>query len=494
MEPIIYSISDFRKEMTPDIYKEGVARIEHADNRTGQMRMWPTMSLSSSVAYGSDIEDNKLSAFTSSGTTIYALGFDSSASNPAIFKWNAASLYWEGHATFGAGSTAEGIILYQGILFGLYNGTNIYRVTLAGTPTPTHKTLSYTNYAHPIVHSKDNVAYFFTDNIVSSFGKDANGALESPPATVTTALTLPTNFRITAACEDGDYIFIVGYDTDQKATGYLWNRDSSLATTTAKYDLGYEIPYHCGRIGAYTFIVSASAESTNSAVTDTRSLTIRRRNGDMAEIMSEYQMTTLILTYQGRYTNNNKMYFSAHVKMKNDTAAKNVIFRLDQDGRLTMALNMGVNAAVNDNETSGIFREGDGWWIAGRTKGSWHGVNSYTTVAAFESSVIRSKNKAHNLQFLGAIIECESLSSVGRIVLKARKDLTAAFTTLATFTTASATKFALSQAVSQNALELSKAKHAQFRIEIDNTGAGTTPVVITGFQALFKSIADENHG
>ena len=479
-KPIVYSISDFRQGMTPDIYKDGVARIEHADNRTGQMRAFPTMSLSTSVAYGSDIEDNKLSAFTSSGTTIYALGFDSSASHPAIFKWNAApNNYWEGHATFGAGATAEGVLLYKGALYGLYNSTNVYKVTLGGAVTVAHAALTYTNYAHPIVHSKDNLAYFFTDNIVSSF--DAT--------TVTTALTLPTNFRITAACEDGDYIFIVGFDTDGKATGYLWDRDSSLATLTAKYDLGYDIPYHCGRIGANTFVISAAADSVNSPITDTRALTIRARNGDRADIISEYQMTTLILSYQGRYVNNNRMYFSAHVKMKNDTSAKNVIFRLDHDGRLTMALNMGVNAASNDNEASGIFREGDGWWIGGRTTGSWNGVGTFTTTGSFETSVIRSEDKTSNLDFQYAIVECESLSSVGQIVIKGRVDLTAAFTTLATYTTSGETKFHLIGMKAKNLLAgLDRAKHCQIRLEAVNTGAGSSPVVITGFQAVFNPV------
>jgi hypothetical protein len=481
MNPTTYTITDFRQTMNPNIYKDGVARIEHFDTINGQLRQFGTLQLSTSVAYGSDIEDNALSAFAKLGTSIYALGFDSSASHPAIFKWRASpDNDWSGFATFGAGATATGIIVYKGDFYGLYNGTHIYKVTSGGVATPTHYDLpNYTYAALPIVHSKNNLAYFFCDNLVYSFDG----------TTATLALTLPTNFRITSGSEDGDFLLIVGYDTDGKATAYLWDRDSSLETLTAKYDLGYDVPYHSARIGATTFVVSVRQDSTNSPVTDKSVLVVRARIGDRMQIVYEYQAPTLALAFDGRHWTSDMLYFSAYAKFQGDASAKNVIMALDYNGIVSVAQNVGVNAATsNPPLMTGVYREGDGWWIGGRTDGSWNTVNSYTTTSSFETTKIRSDIFSTNLNFRGLSVTCEPLGSGAQILVAMRKNQETTWTTVQTFTTQNAIKFTSNYTQVLSALAgLDRAKEVQIRLE------ATGGAVITGFQAVFDPVSDEKY-
>lgn len=490
MKTLTYNVQDFRRGIDPNIYKDGgVARIEHFDTVNGQMRQWGAVTASTSVAYGSDLTLNKLNSFAVSGTTIYALGYDSSAGDPAIFQWRAApNNDWSGLATFAAGASAWGLFLYKGDLYGLYNGTNIFKCTLGGTVTVNHAALTYATFAQPFVHSKDNIAYFFTNNVVTSFDG----------TTPTTALTLPTNFRITSACEDGDYVLIVGYDTDGKATGYLWDRDSSLATTTAKYDLGRDTPYYVSRIGGTTFFISKRADSVNSLVTDQSVLVVRYRNGDRADILAEWQMPTLGMALNSSFTTSHTIYFAAYAKLRNDASAKQVVFGLSHEGKLFIALNMSENAGTSPslNAPVAIFREGDGWWVSdsGGT-GAWHLANAYTTDSTFETNILRSEDLRKNVNFKGAIVTCDPLPTNGRIIIKGRKNEETAWTTLATFTTVNSMKFALSELVAKNALNgLDRSKQFQLQVVADLSDAGTIPVVITGFQATYEELADENHG
>lgn len=500
-KPLIYSIKDFRQTMLTDIYKSGIARIEHFDNIVGQLRQWGTAYASTVSAYGSSNTGSAINSFQKIGTTLYALGIDSGTNHPAIYKWDYNTQSFLGHTTFATGSAANCLFSYKGILYGYYNGTDVFTSPTGGGNTPTYSTFAapYTHFAYPIVHSKDNVAYLFTDNLVSTFAGTA--------AAPVTALTLPTNFRITAACEDGDYIMIVGYNTDGKATGYLWDRDSSLATTTAKYDLGVDIPHHVAKLGGTLFIVSARGDSTDaSGATDQSVLTIRVRNGDRADILpnGEYQMTSLAMpnnsgnSYEGRYATSHRLYFTARAQLKGDSAAKSLVFRLDYDGRLTIALNVGVNS-TNSNPPlmSGVIRDGDSWWVGGKGDGNWttsKASTDYTTTSSFETSIIRSEDLTENVQFRDATVTFESLPAGGSISVLARKNEETAWTTLKTYSTSAKMKFNVTALEAVNALNgLDRAKQFQCRLQVTSSTANS-PVIVTGFQVEALPVPDQGNG
>lgn len=482
MKPTTYTVTDFRQTMSPNLYKEGVGRLEHFDLTNGQARQYGAPLLSTSVAYGADIEANELTAFAKLSTILYAVGYDSSTNHPALFKWNSNNQNWEGLATSASGASMSGLVAYKGDLYGLYNGTNIFKCTTGGTLTINHAVLTYTNFSLPIVHKKDNLIYFFTDNIVTSFDG----------TTPTTALTLPTNFRITSACEDGDYILIVGTDTDGVGTAYLWDRDSVLTIITGKMDLGRDVPFLVAHLGGTSFILSKREDSTNSAVDDRNAIVIRYRNGDLANILAEYETLTLGVNFAIGGFYHDVAYFPAYVKLKGDTVAKNVVFALDHLGNLSVALNMSVNTAIS-NHMKGIFRDGDGFWIAGTGDGSWHITNTYTTASVFETTIMRNENIALNQSLRGAIVTSEPLPNGANIAVQARINEQSTWTTLKTFTTANSMKHAVNLAEGLTALVgLDRAKQITFRVTC--AGVAASPVTLTGFQVILDPVKDENHG
>ena len=470
--------------MSPNLYKDGVGRLEHFDLTNGQARQYGAPTLSTSVAYGADIAANKLTVFAKLSTTLYAVGFNSDTNHPALFKWNANDQRWEGLATSGSGAAMSGLVAYKGDLYGLYNGTNIFKCTTGGTLTVNHATLTYTDFALPIVHKKDNLVYFFTDNIVTSFDG----------TTPTLALTLPTNFRITSASEDGDYILIVGTDTDGVGTAYLWDRDSALTTMTGKMDLGRDVPFLVAHLGGTSFILSKREDSTNSAVDDRNAIVIRYRNGDLAPILAEYETLTLGVNFAIGGFYHDVAYFGAYAKLKGDTDAKNVVFALDHFGNLSVALNMSVNDAIsNPSQMRGIFRDGDGFWIAGSSDGSWHIANTYTTPSILETTILRNDNMALNQSFRGAVVTSEPLPSGATIAVQAHKNEESAWTTLKTFSTANSMKHAVNQSEALTQLQgIDRAKQIQFRVVC--TGVPANPVTMTGFQVILDPTNDENHG
>lgn len=481
-KPIIYQKTDFRQTISPDLYSaNGIARSEHWNTIAGQLRPWRTLSVSTIRGYGSDSLTAKLNSFAILSNVPYALGENGLTGFPALFKWNQSTFdAWDAFVAFSSGASAGGLVAYKNALYGLWKGSSIFKCTSSGILTEGHAALSYTHFSTPLVHSKDNLLYFFTDNIVTSFDG----------TTPTTVLTLPTNFQITSACEDGDFIMIIGFDTDGKATGFLWDRDSSLTTLTAKYDLGTDSPRHVSKLGGTTFIVSVRGDVSNSLFTDNSALTIRVRNGDRADIFMEYHMPKIILHQfgLGMYATSHRLYFSAYAKLQGDSVAKHLVFRLDYDGKLSIALNLGINGGLNPVMPA-IFRDGDMWWIGGLANGSWNSVDSYTTISSFESNIIRSDDLTKNLDIVGIIVTCEPMPASGQILVQARKNEETAWTTLKTFTTDNSIKLAVSAIEAKNALNgLDRAKHAQIRLE--STGGA----VITGLQATFNSVADENHG
>jgi hypothetical protein len=490
-KPITYSIKDFRQSISPDLYKSGIARTEHFDTIAGQARQWHEIEASTVSAYGSSNTGSALNSYTRLGSILYALGM-SDSNHPAIFYWDYGTESWLGIQEFATGAAANCLFSYHGNLYGYYNGTHIFKCTTGGSATPEHYNITdYTTFAYPIVHSKDDVAYLFLDNLIYTFDG----------TTATLALTLPSGFKITSACEDGDYIMIVGFDASGKATGYLWDRDSSLSTLSGKYDLGYDIPHHVARLGGNTFIVSARGESVGVAsnVPDLAVLTVRLRNGDMADIVSEYQMPAITMPLigtsygQGRFANSHRLYFSALAQLKGDSSAKNLVFRLDYNGKLSIALNMGINVQASNCNMTGIYRESDAWFVAGRTDGNWSMTTTHNTVSSFETTIIRSPDLSQDLNLSEVFVTFEPLPTGGSISLLCKKNEETSWTTLKTFTTVGKVKFSITSLAGNNALNgLTNARQLQFRLQISSSGS--SPVILTGFQAVLLPVQHDNNG
>ena len=484
---ITHRINNFNVGMNPNIYGDGISRMEHFAVGTEQARPYREL-IASDLTHG-DVQIKNMKKFArGTNSVIYGLSDEVGGTNnarPLMSKWDDSNYRWNGFQAFNeTASYAWLLFWYQGYLFGLWKGTHLWRMTTSGTLAGTHAARTYTYYSNAIVHSKDTYAYFGTDNILNRFDG----------TTISTGLTLPTNFRITSIAEQGEYINVVGFDTQTlKATSYLWDRDSSLSTTTDKYELQQEYPYLNGTLGGVHFIVTLQASRVNfssNAFFKPR-LMIRYLNGSYAKLKDEYLFSAISLFEGSQYIDGDKIYFPASVIFNGESATHYVIFQLDEKGQLTIVQNLGINDSSGTVSTLyDVLRDGDGFFVAGNVDGAWNTTTAFSTTSGqvpfLETCKYRSEDMTESLDFLGATVRFEALPSGASVVLKTRADEATAWTTIATWDTDNATVGSINKQGCTNGI--SRSKDRQFRIE--SLGGA----VITGFQADFDAIKTQNYG
>lgn len=120
-----------------------------------------------------------------------------------------------------------------GKFYGLKGGNRVFSFTPDGSTVwnDNEQTLAYVNSAQGIIHSKDDILYVPTDNVIST---NNNGTWANA------VLTLPADRVITSIDEWQDYIIIAAAPLSAvgKTIMYLWDRDTSLTTLSESYDGG----------------------------------------------------------------------------------------------------------------------------------------------------------------------------------------------------------------------------------------------------------------
>lgn len=474
MSRITKQLKFFSPTITPNIYEDNaLTRLEHFEVSDGKLVPFRTLGASTLVNSNWSILSSflKVTGTTgANGISLFALAQETVAPRGTILYWDKDNYRWDTYQSINAdGQYATFLHYYQGYFYGLWKGTNMWQIKAEAlgsrTVNGTFAAITYTNYSNPITHSKDGLMYFAADNLIKSF----NGT------TLSTGLTLPSNFIITSIAEDGDYIMIVGYDSGTgKATAYKWDRDSSLATLTAKYDLGYEVPVHNATIGGTHFIISKKTDTDSTAFVENPQLIIRYITGDKAKILKTF--TYSYLTVGGKYLANDGLYFTAYIYQTYESAGHFVVFKLDENGNLTMPVNAGIDTGTA--AITGIIRDGDGFFL-GSADGQWSShANTYTTTSFFETTKDVAKNLTNNLDLVGAVVTFDPLPASSSVVVKTRKENETSWTTLATFNTEDSVKgIALGTG--------DTAKERQFRVE--STGGA----VITGFQRDYDEKPNE---
>ena len=481
-KPITYSALKFDKGMTPKVFTpDSATRIEHFDTITEVLR--PFRTLMESLVDSTNPAVAKLTNFELYNGDIYGVGIDyTDATKGALYKWTTGYSY-EFMYSFGSASVPSAMLqAHSTYLFGLRNGTHLYRYDPAlNTYSLSFYAIAYSYFCDAITHSKDGIMYFGTDNKIHKVTSDG--------ATGSLALTLPnTNFRITSLCEQGNFISIVGYDTKTyESSSLLWDRDTSVVDLTESYSLGRDLVVHNACLLGQTFTVQVREDNTNSAFGEKPMLIIKYLNGTKFDTLYEFPVTTLgapINMVGAKFTSLDRFYFTAKVQFDGESAARNICFALDYKGRLTIAQNIGIDTGTNP--VSGVIRIGEAFWFGAGSDGAWNTTTSYTTVSSYETNDIRASDLSMNLNFVDAIVSCEPLPASAQILLKARKNEETTFTTIATFTETARSKFRITAMKAKNALVgLDKARQVRFRLE------STNGAVITGFQAVFNEVADD---
>lgn len=495
-KPITYSALTFDKGMTPKVFTpDSATRIEHFDTITDVLRPFRTLESKTLNGVSADLVTAKPLKFTYLNDTVYALGVDNSTpAYGAVYSFDATNNYYTGKITFNANATLlNSFIAHAGAFFGVRAGATdiIWKLTTGGTYTATYFDIGslgtgLPRVADPIVHSKDGIAYFPVGNKIAKVPSDGTSA-------GSVGLSLPnTNFSITSICEQGNYINIVGVDkTTLKSSSLLWDRDTSVVDLTESYDLGPDLVVHNGNLLGVTFFIQLRINSDTTRWVEAPTLVIKWLNGPTPTTLYEFPVSSFLYASNsigGKYVATDRIYFTAVVKMIGESTARNVVFCLDQKGRLTIAQNADVRTDTTTTAT-GVIRAGEGFHIAGGTgagAGAWGSAETYTTISSYETSDIRSNVLSQNLDFIGATLTCEPLPASAQILMKMRKNEETSWTTVATLTGTNRAKFNIMSAKVKNALSgLDSARQVRIRLE------STVGAVITGFQAVFNPIDDK---
>lgn len=482
MKPITYSALKFDKGMTPKVFDPNSAtRIEHFDTITEVLRPFRTLMASNVDSTSPAVA--KLTNFDLYNGDIYGVGIDyTDATKGALYKWTTAYSY-QNMYSFGSASVPSAMLqAHSTYLFGLRNGTHLYRYDPnLNTYSLSFYAIAYSYFCDAITHSKDGKMYFATDNVIH--------VVTSTGSAGSVALTLPNaNFRVTSIAEQGNYINIVGYDLKTyESSSLLWDRDTSVVDLTESYSLGRDIVVHNACLLGQTFTVQVRENETNSSFAEKPMLIIKYLNGAKFDTLYEFPVTSLNTPANmigAKYTSLDRFYFTAKVQFDGEAASRNVCFALDYKGRLTIAQNLDINTGTNP--VSGILRNGEAFYFGAGSDGAWNTTTTYTTVSSFETNDIRSEDLSMNLNFVDAIVSCEPLPASAQILLKARKNEETTFTTIATFTETNRSKFRITAMKAKNLLTgLDKAKQVRFRLE------STVGAVVTGFQAIFNPVQDD---
>jgi hypothetical protein len=489
------TITNFKQGMTPNLYGEGIVRIEHFDNTTEQARPFRAL-VASDMTHGAGGVMLSHTKFATINNIIYTIGEEiGSASRPLLSKWDGTNKYWDNFQSFNKDSIyAQMIFGYAGNLYGLWrDGSSattgyLWKMTTAGSLTAQHQTKAWTNYCDPFYRKANNLEYLGIDNVIYSFDG----------TTLTAVFTHPlTTFVWTCIAENGIYIQLTGYDTASlEATSYLWDGDSTVNDVNQKYNLGYDYPLHTATLGDYHFFVLCDRTNTNIADAETqqsKKLIIKYSLNDgitkdvntflFKELYAYGTSTNGSIEVSGRFVENEKLYFGASVMFQNETTVSKVIFCLDSKGNLSIAQNLDVDTSTI-NYPCGILKQRDGWWfgMGGITATSnWNTTTTEVTSsypAFFETPKYSSSNFTEDIDVLGYTVTFEPLASGASVVVKTRADAETAWTTIATFAVDDSVQGAMTGTGTNTVAE------RQFRIE--SVGGA----VLTGWSVTFNGVAN----
>lgn len=471
----VVSINEFSGGMTADIRDEAlrvVKTAKHFDILTKRNTLTPNHS---QVQGDSSSATQQMTDFLYYNSVVYGAGTDSGTGKITVHTKSDFTLATWGSQANNAGASGtpvQGVFVeYHGKGYGFYNDGRVWANDLAGgawndTSTTIGSSAAVGAIAG-VVHSKDDVLYMATANII---GSNNNGSWNAA------ALTLPSKYTVTCLCEFGDYLAIA---CKPKYSGnsvvYLWDRNSSLTTISASIDWGFGNLQIIEQVDGELIGISFRQDVLTSGPSN-RLIFRNYVSGSGAQVFRELLVSgvgaSIYALVYGRKFNANRLYFLADVLI--DSVLFNGVWGLGKNsyGKWVVWFDRLPNndTAVASGAMRGFFMLGDFTFIAYSDSGYKLTQTANTSVFANGTSILETvinpnmltRDRTKNKQVKVVAVSTTPLTSGQQVVVKYKVDGGAYVTVLTQSTVGAVTTEQSAAGVTGG---VTSGREYQFRVE-----------------------------
>lgn len=384
-----------------------------------------------------------------------------------------------------AGSTSFNLFFYYklaGLIIGARAGTNLWAFSPTGSSwQDSWQTLSYTNIAQGLVHSKDDISYIPYDNKIATYN-------HSGTAWNATALTLPSHLYITSICEDGNYLVIAAAPLSGIGSSWVfwWDRDATLTTISESADCGEGVIKILEKVDGVLLGVSISGG--NSTRFKNKVIFKSISSAGAVEMKTLQDTTTTSILPIVKQKIDNRLYFLMSITLNG--AIREGVWSF---GRSSASQPFSLvhertpnNATLTTNGVmKGFYILGDYAFVSYVDNGAFvlsktNDQEAYTTSSAiYESKIFNLGDSSIVKKLIGATVMTEFLPSGASYILKYRVDQNTSWTTI--FTNSTQNSISGSAVKDASGANLTEFKEIQFQVL--STGA-----VITGLSFMSEVI------
>ena len=311
-------VGEFDTGMTTNPRAPGLAKIiKHFDNYSDPLKLTPHRSLKADAVTESGLDSYRIQKIINTNVGIYGFGVVSNADAHAqvyvkitptdpTSGWTSAN---SGHDGSGLGGAAgfKLFIEYHNYLYG-DSATGIWKYgDITGSPSFTYN--DYTSgvpTAQGFVHSLDDTLYVPCSNVLA---RNNNGSWDTP-------LSFAAGSKIVDICEYGIYIALMVNQPDGRVVVYLWDRDSSLTTLSAKYDFGFGDGKHVLNLGG--ILAGIVVTSPNSTALNPH-VYFKYVSGNDIKVFQDFNVDALPIFTGDKQQFNNILYFLASLALNGET-------------------------------------------------------------------------------------------------------------------------------------------------------------------------------
>lgn len=468
---------------------------KHFDVFSQPNRMIPYRSLEADTNDGSTTTGMKQYIvrdflYASTSSRLYGLGRTAAGYTKIAYKAIAESGNWtlpgsaDGNAAVQNGCFVE----YKDYLWGFQGTNQVWKFgTLSGTPSITNSVntvgATITSVAQGVIAKDDNLYIFYNNKVVRV---NSGGTVQDA------VLTLPTNFKITSACNYGNYLAI-GCAPSSTYNGvskvFLWNLTSS--------DVQEVIDWGEGELRVLETIEGMLVGVTdrylnNDTGAGKGSMIIQTYSGGSPQV--EKEVFTQYLTGKtiptAKAVRNNRLFWAA--KIMTDTAGSTYVEGLWSFGRKNALYPFSLNLDVIDENinTAGIQGFGTAanyFFIAHSNDGSIDKTNDTATYAFTSeniSQILNFGDSGVEKQLLGVTISTAPLPTNAEITVWYRVD-GGSWVEIGSITEDSSLSRDIVN-IESSGLPFSIFKEVEFKVQ--STGGGE----VTGFKVRAQHLNEPN--